>query len=1042
MISFFTRHPTAANLLMLIIAVAGLVTLPTLKRETFPDFSSQEVEVRVVYPGASAADVEDAICERVEDAIDGISNVEEVRCESREGIAITVARLIEGADFSRFLDDVKTEVEAIDNFPDEAEPPTIKQLGRTDRVISIAVTGPMSPGHLRAYAEELKGRLQQLEDVSQVTITGFSTRQLKVEIPAVILYQYGLSIPDVAKVITNQSVNLPAGSIETSERDILLRFDDERRSVHELAELSIIGGESGAVLRLGDIATIRDGFELAEEKIFYDGQRAALLNITKTKQQDALNVVAAVKGFVAEEQRRAPPGVRFKLTQDMSSIIRDRLQMLLKNGWQGLVLVFATMWVFFRFKVAFWVAMGLPVSFLGGLFCMTLFGYSINMLTMVALLIALGLLMDDAIVIAENVVTHLKQGKSGLEAAIDGVRQVLPGVTSSFLTTVAVFGPLAFLSGEIGKVLKVLPVVLIMVLAVSLIEAFTILPNHLVHALHNAQAESTGRFRRWFEGRIAWLRQQAVGTIVDWAVTWRYPFLGAVVAIFLISIGMLAGGKLKFQAFPELDGDIVEARVLLPQGTPLARTEGVVDGILAALEKVHTEFSPQQPDGQALVQAVSVTYNLNSDAHESGPHVATVTADLLSSDIRTGRVDDILGLWRDAVGQVSDVISLTFKEPTIGPGGLAIDIRLNGPDLVALKSASLDLQAWLARYRGVSDLTDDLRPGKPELKLTFRESGLPLGVTAADIAQQLRAAYFGITAREITVRSEAYEIDVQLQDTDQASLGVLDSFLIRAPNGQQIPLAAIAEVQVQRGYARIHRIDGRRTVTVQGDVDARFANVNEVLSDTQQRFLPELERRYPSVHIAFEGEAKESGTTGASLQRGFLIGLTAIFVLLSFQFRSYIEPLVVMVAIPLGFVGVVWGHVLMGLDLSMPSMMGFASLSGIVVNDSILLVEFLKLRRREGMTVHDASRRASRERFRAVLLTSLTTIAGLIPLLFEKSLQAQVLIPLVTSIAFGLMVTTVLVLVVIPALFSVLDDFGLTSVSEETEESAGAVVQA
>jgi multidrug efflux pump subunit AcrB len=978
MIRYFASHPTAANLLMLLLVVIGLVAAPTLRRETFPDFTAQEVEVRIAYPGASAEDVEEAICLRVEDALDAISEVDEVRCQALEGMGISVARMREGGDLGRFLDDVRTEVDAIDEFPEQVEPAVISQLGRTDQVVTIAVTGPMSVSDLKAYAEQLKRRLQGLGPVSQVRIQGFSERQLQVQVPQRALVQYGLSVSDMADAIARQSVDLPAGTLQTRDRELLLRFTDLRRTPRELEDLLVVGGASGAEVRLGDIASVEDRFALDEDKTLFNGERAAMLQITKTKDEDALVVIEAVRAFLERERQRAAPGVRLVLTEDVSSIVRDRLQLLVRNGLQGLALVFLVMWLFFQLRFAFWVAMGLPVSFLGALFFMSAIGYSLNLITMVALLIALGLLMDDAIVISENIATHVRKGKQALAAAIDGTREVLPGVVSSFLTTVAVFGPLAFLSGDMGKVLGVLPVVLILVLSVSLLEAFLILPHHLAHALGRGGGHEN-RLRARFNAVLEGLRAQVLGRGVDAVIRARYLFAGVVVALFLVSAGMLAGGQVKFRAFPDIEGDVVEARILLPQGIPLWRTEAAVGHLIAALGRVDDERSPLQPDGQRLVRTIAVRFNHNPDAHETGPHVATVIADLLTAQQRRGGLDELITRWREEAGEIPDVIGLSFKEPRIGPAGLAIDIRLQGPDLAELKAASLALQGWLRRYRGVSNLTDDLRPGKPELRLRLREGTLALGLSAADIAGQLRAGFYGTTASEIQVGPESYAVEVRLADRDRSNLARLEEFRIITPDGAQIPLATIAALKPGRGFARIHRIDGARTVTLQGDVDTRIANASEIIHDTRMRFLPELAERHPTVAVSLEGESKESAKTGASLRRGFLIGLVGIFILLSFQFRSYAEPLVVMAAIPLAFIGVIWGHLIMGLELSMPSIMGFASLAGIVVNDAILLVEVLKRRAREGHPIAQAAGLASRERFRAVALTSLTTIAGLLP---------------------------------------------------------------
>lgn len=1027
MIRFFASHPTAANLLMLFFLAIGIVSLPSIKRETFPDFAAKEVEIRVPYPGATSGDVEEAICQRIEESLDAVNDVKEIRCEARENIAIAVAEMDASGTITRFLDDIKTEIEAIDNFPDQVELPVISQLGRTDEVVSLAVTGPMAPTDLKAYAEDIKDELQALPQISQVEIQGFSQRQLRVLVSQSKLMQYGLSISDVAGAIERQSVNLPAGNLETREQDLLLRFDDQRESVASLQALRIVGAASGGEVRLGDLAEITDRFELDEDKIFLDGRRATVLRITKTKAQDTLKVVDEVQRYVENKRNTVPPGVELVLTRNVASIVRDRLQMLSRNGAQGLLLVFLTMWLFFGLRIAFWVAMGLPVAFLGGLFFMSVVGLSINMISMVALLIALGLMMDDAIVISENIATQLEKGKHALRAAVDGVAQVAPGVVSSFLTTVAVFGPLAFLQGDIGKVLKVLPMVLILVLTISLVEAFLILPSHLGHSLAHRGVKPPGRFRRAFDAGLDRVRHGLLGRLVDAAVHQRYLFIGLVIAIFLVSVGMLASGKLKFQAFPDIEGDTLEARILLPQGTPLSRTEAVVKRITDALAKVDDELSANQPGGARLVEHVSVRYNQNADAYESGPHVATVTVDLLTAERRVGSLDEFTARWRATAGDIPDAIAIAFKEPTVGPAGRAIDIRLTGKDLEDLKTAALELQQWLGRYQGVYDLSDDLRPGKPEITLRLKEGALGLGLDAAGIARQLRDAFYGTTASEIQVGVESYEVDVRLTGADKDSLLDLEDFRVSASDGSLVPLSAVAELVPERGWARIQRINSIRTITVQGDVDTRYANANEIVNDTKKRFLPQLLERHPGVRVGLEGQAKESAASGGSMLRNFAMGLLGVFILLSFQFRSYLEPIAVMVAIPLAFIGVIWGHLIMGLELSMPSMMGFVSLSGIVVNDSILLVEFLKLRVREGISVPEAAKRASRERFRAVLITSLTTIAGLLPLLSERSLQAQILIPLATSIVAGLLASTLLVLFVVPALFSIFADLGWTS---------------
>ncbi|MCP5067414.1 MAG: efflux RND transporter permease subunit [bacterium] len=1039
MIRYFARHPTAANLLMVIIIVLGVMALPGLRRETFSSFAATSVSVTAVWPGAAAEEVEEAVAQRIEDALDGIQGVEEVRSESREGVAVVTVEMADDAEFTTFLSDVQAEVDGISDFPADVEDPVISRLGDTQAVVSIAVTGPMSTADLKAYSELLKRELQLLDRVSLVEVSGFSDHQIQIEISNAAMMQYGLSVRGLANTIANQSVDIPAGVIETRDGEILVRFANERRSPSEFEGLIISGGTQGGEIKLGDIAKIRDTFADPEDKVTFNGERAGILKISKTTSQDSLDIMADLRDFLAAKERTKPPEVKLTMTEDVSSIAQDRLELLTTNAVQGLVLVFGTLWLFLNVRLAFWVAAGLPVSFLGALFVMGQIDYSLNMITMLALLLALGLLMDDGIVLAENVARRLQEGAPPMEAAIEGVRQVSPGVLSSFTTTVCVFLPMAFLEGDIGKVLLVLPVVLIIVLAVSLIEAFCILPGHLGHSLRPYDPSATHRFRRRFDGFIDVVRERWLGRAVDAAISWRYATAGGVVMVFLLCVGLIAGGVLKFQAFPDVEGNVVQARILLPQGTTFDKTEQVVERLTRGLEIVDEEFAPRQPDRQRLVQNVSIQYNTNADAFESGPHVATISVDLLGAEIRDAPMDEIINRWRDEAGILSDVIALKFTEPGFGPSGRPIQIEISGDDLDELKRVSIATQEWLRPIVGVLDLSDDLRPGKPEVNVRLRHGAASLDIQAASIGDQLRAAFQGSTAREIQVGTEGYEIDVSLANADASTLADLEYFQVEVAPGKHVPLGAIAALAPTRGFARVAHVDGRRTVTLTGDVDTQVANTAEVIAALRSELVPDLQERHSAVRIHIAGEAEESGATMASMGRGLLLGLFGVFVLLSFQFRSYVEPIIVMVAIPFAMIGVVAGHLLMGFPLTMPGMLGFVSLAGIVVNDSILLVEFVKLEHKGGRSVVDSARKAARLRFRAVLLTSLTTAAGLLPLLAERSLQAQILIPLAISIVFGVLASTVLVLIVIPALYAILADFKLNEPHRDHEDHSSSV---
>lgn len=1042
MIDWFARHPTAANLLMGAIMLLGLTALPGLQRESLPEIKNDKVQITVVYKGATAEEVEDAVCRRLEDALEGLTELDEMRCEAREGVAIATAVMIEGRDMSRFLEDVKSQVDAIDDFPDDTELPVIEELARTDHVISLAVDGIEDPVSLKAYAEALKSRLLNRENIAEVTIYGFSDHQIRIEIPEWRLRQYGLSARDVANSIARQSVGTPTGRLESKQEDLLLRFDDQRKRVDDFYDLVVISGSSGASIRLGDIAKISDRFDRDEDKLTFNGRRAALLNIAKTRSQDILDILHRVKDFVQREQAKAPPGVHLTLMWDTASVVQDRLDMLVRNGIQGLIAVFLVLWLFFSFRYSFWVAMGLPASFLGTFFLLPLLGITINMISMVGLLIGVGLLMDDAIVISENVAARMAKGDSPLHAAITGTRQVLPGVLSSFATTLLVFGSLAFITGQMGQILRILPIVLIVVLSVSLLEAFLILPHHLSHSLSHMKGKRPSRFRQGFERRFEALRDNRFGPLLDRAIEYRYLTLGIVLMLLILAVAMPVGGKLKFVGFPELEGDMMEARILFPQGTPLARTEAAVQTLKAALQRTDKAFRPLQPEQQSLVSNVAVIYGQNPDAHESGPHVARMLVDLLDTQTRNAKLDEVINRWRQESGQLPDAISVTFTKPAFGPGGRPIELRLLGDDLNRLKAAAGELTGWLGSFRGVNDLSDDLRPGKREYRLHLKPGAGVLGLDARSVADQVRAAYQGIVIDQFPVGPESYEVNLRLAENDRLNAENLYNLSLTGPNGALIPLSAVADVEAVRGWARINRVDRQRTITVQGDVDRTKANAQELLGLAKSSYIPELLKRYPDLRFDVQGESKESAKTGQSIGRNVLLGLIGVYLLLALQFKGYLAPLTVMIVIPSSLIGVVFGHIALGYDLTMPSIVGMASLFGVVVNDSILLVVFIRDARAQGMDVQTAARQAARERFRPILLTSITTIAGLMPLLLETSLQAQILIPLAVSIAFGLTAATVVALFLVPSVYCILDDFNLLgSLHSESDEASADMPQ-
>ena len=1030
MIRYFAAHPTAANILMFIIVLLGIASLPGLTKETFPEITLNQVQVTVAYPGASANEVEESICNRLEDSTDGISFLEERQCLAKDNVGVMTLDMQESGNLKQFIDDITSEVDAINDFPDDAEAPVIKELGRTKPVVSVAINAQLSQPELKDLAEYYRNRLLALPEIPMVEVSGFSTHEFSVLIKAETLQRFQLSIQDIANLIQQQAIDLPAGILEAQQRSYQIRVENERRSIEELSDLVILNDEKGGRIRLGDIATIVDEFTDEEVRVELNGRPAALLKVSKNTSDDTLTVYNAVKAFVEQENTLLPAGTSLVITQDSASIVQDRLNLLLTNGWQGLLLATISLFLFFSWRYTFWVALGLPISFVGGLMVMTVAGISINMISMVALLMAIGILMDDAIVISESIENESRSGKKPIDATVDGISKVGRGVLASFSTSALLFGSLLFLKGDMGQVMGVLPVVLLSVLTISLVEAFLILPHHLRHSLEKHQHETKAPWRVKFEKRFDLLRDKTVA-LAELAIQYRYFTVGTAIGLLLITISLFPAGIVKFKAFPDLEGNVLEARILMPQGTPFDRTEAVVAQLLSSLQKTTTTL-PAENNNEKLIQHVQVFYSSNDDAGEEGAHLATISIDLLDAEKRNTSLNELRRLWLEMTPDIPDAVSILYKEPTLGPAGKAISIRLQAEDLAQLSKASWELQSWLKGYPGVSNVMDDLRPGKPQFKVSLHPGALTSGLNAQQLAQQLRAAYQGIKVDDVYKGREAYEINVKLDTDRKHALSDFEHLSLFNSQGVDIPLSAIATVTEKREFSTITRINHQRTVTISGDIDAAISNTNEIINDTRKRFLSDLQQRYPDIYFSLEGEVKNSKETNSSVLSGFILGIMGVYFLLSFQFKNYREPIVVLINIPLALIGVVWGHKLMGLDITMPSMIGFVSLAGIVVNDSILLVEFVKRRSLEGMLLHDAASQAVRDRFRAILLTSVTTIAGMLPLLAETSLQAQVLVPLVASVVFGMMSSTLLLLLVLPSAYAIMEDLGIRE-NEELE---------
>lgn len=1027
MITYFARHPTAANLLMLVFFVLGLAALPELRRETYPEFEPSSIRINAAYPGADAEIVDETLVQTIEEAIAGLDGIAAMTSQSREGAASITVEVDAGAELSEVLADVKSAVDGLRDLPPDLDPPSVAAASRRAPVASIAVTGPMSAQDLKLYCEQLRRELLQDPDVAQVSLAGFSTHQILIQIKQSALAAHGLGVADVASAVQAQSVDAPIGTIERAGGDILVRYSDKRTSVDALAELVVKGAAGGGEVRLGDVAQIRDTFAIEEEQLQFNGQRACTLGITKTAWQDSLDVLAAIEAFIAAQEGRKPNGVTLTLTQNVAAAIADQIDLLLVNAVQGLLLVFFTLWLFFHVRLAFWVAAGLPVSVFGALWVLGQLGQTINMMTMMGMLVALGLVMDDAIVFAENFAAHRERGATAMRAAVDAVKEVSAGVVSSFFTTVCVFVPLMAIQGSIGRVLQVIPIVLVAVLAVSLLEAFFILPSHLAHTFRDVDPTRRSRARAAFDAWFARFRERRLGGAVDFAVRHRWAALGLTVATLIASVGMVSSGRLRFVAFPAAEGDVAEFRLALPPGAALARTQQEVDRVVAAAWRVNEELTPAQPEGKPLIRNVSARFNYNPDVtDETGPHLATVSVDLLGIEERATTLAAFSQAWREATGPLPGAAVARFAEGTrAGPAGNALQVEIQCEDLDRAKEVSRRIQTWFSANPGVFDVGDNLDPGSEQVRVRLKPGAGSSGLTGSALAQQVRSALAGVSLQTFHSKGEDYELYVELEQRGRDTLADLEYLPISVAPGVKMPLGSLASIEVSSSFARLTRRDSVRTVTVTGNISAVEANASEVMGRFMAEVAPEIEREFPEVRLAPGGAAKQSADTLGSMMRGMGIGLFGVFVLLSLQFRSWVAPVIVMLAIPFAFIGVVWGHLLMGMPLSTQSIFGLVAIAGVVVNDSILLMEFINLARARGAAPTEAAGLASRDRFRAVLLTSATTIAGLFPIMFETSRHAQSLVPVAASIVFGLAASTVLVLILIPAAYAALADVGL-----------------
>jgi multidrug efflux pump subunit AcrB len=1037
-IAWFVRNGVAANLLLLLIVAGGVLTIPTIRKEVFPEFSSDMISIAVVYRGAAPEEVEEAVCIRVEEAVHGLDGIRRIRSTAAEGAGSVVIELLPGADARRVLDDVKARVDAIDTFPVETEQPIVQEIVLRTQVISVAVAGDVDEWTLKRAGERVRDEMSNLPGITQVELVVARPYEISIEVSEATLRQYALTFDEVARAVRRSSLDLPGGSIRTDGGEFLLRVKGQAYRAPEFERIPLRTLPDGSRLLLGDVARVLDGFEEDPQAARFDGLPAVVVQVFRVGDQSALAISEAVQSYVEEAGARLPEGIHLTAYQDYSQYLRSRLELLLRNGRNGFILVFLVLALFLRFRLAFWVSIGIPISFLGTLWLMPGLEVSLNMLSLFAFLLVLGIVVDNAIVVGENIYSHNQRGKDGVRAAIDGTREVLVPVVFAICTTIAAFVPMLMVEGNTGKVLKGIPLIVIPTLVFSLLICLFAVPHHLTR-LRLERGEGDGfhplrKLQRAFREGLERFVHRIYRPTLEWCLRLRYLTLAIGLGSLLLSVGLVGGGWLRFQFFPPVEGDDIAAFVTMPEGVSPEVVREAVGQIEAGARQLRLEYEGRVRDNggevfrHMLASIGDQPYRTAASRNAGGtgrsfarPNVGEVHIQLAPSEARAITATEVVNRWRELTGDIPGAVELLFTSSLFSSGN-PIDIQLTGPDVGRLREAAEELKTALGQYEGVFDIADSYRAGKLEILLAIQPSAEAAGLTLDDLARQVRQAFHGEEAQRIQRGRDDVRVMVRYPESERRSLSNLESMRVRLPDGVEVPFAAVAEARTGRGYSTIQRVDRQRAINVTADVDLSQASPAEILKAMQAKELPDLVMRHPGLRYGLEGEQREQAETMAGLARGFVLALIMIFALLGIPLRSYLHPLVVMSAIPFGFFGAIVGHLIMGLHLTVLSMFGFVALAGVAVNGSLIIVDFMNRLRREGVPIHDALVRAGLSRFRPVLLTSLTTFAGLTPLLLERSVQAQFLIPMAVSLGFGVLYCTFTTLLLVPVQYLIAED--------------------
>ncbi len=1035
-IAWMARNPIAANLLMVGLLLGGLWAAFDVQKEVFPQFQLDVVSISVGYPGAAPEEVEQGILRPVEEAVRGVDGIRVITSQAREGRGSVTIELVAGANRMKAFQDIDQAVSRIRTFPDDAERPEVGLESRQVEVLRVGIFGPVNVWTLRQLAERVRDQLLSSPYITQIELSRVPDYVTHVEIPRERLREYGLTLDQVARLIESSSEDVAAGSVQTSAGEILLRVKARKQWADQFARIELLTSETGTPLRLGDVATIDDGFTEGNFHSQFNQQPSVELQVYRVGDQSPLQIAAAVEEVMALAETQFPPGVKWRLDNNNAEDFRSRLALVLENGLLAIVIVLFTLALFLEFRLAFWVMAGMAVSFVGGILFLPVVDVSINMISLFGFLMVLGIVVDDAVVVGENVFELRQKGMGPLEAAIQGTREVGAPVVFSILTNVVAFVPLLFIPGETGKFWRPLPIVVIVVLMLSLLEALFILPAHLAHLRASPRRTGLGArlhaLQQGFTGHFARFVDRFYRPVLRSCLRLRYVTVAASIALFAVVVSYSTSAHMGMILMPEVSANEIEAGVRLPVGATPDQAAAVAEAVTAATVKLFEEQGFDEV-------AEGVMTNVRGDSF------IDVELVMLPPDQRTKSAAEVIQIWRDSIGDIPGVDRITF-EAERGPGGHRrdINVHLSHNDIGWLEEAAGLFAQEMEGYAQARDVNDSFSRGKLQYDFELLPEGRALGLTPAEVGSQLRGAFFGSLALRLLRGTNEIEVRVKLPEEERKDLYNLEELVIRTPEGTEVPLLDVAEVRRSEGFARIDRRDGRRIVSVSMDVEPDRAT-GQVIAAIDEDVLPRLARDYPGLTWTFEGNNAEMRTAMRSLWGGFGLAMFVVYGLLAVAFRRYVQPLIVMIAIPFGIIGAVVGHMLLGFDLSLISFMGVIALAGVVVNDSLILVDYAnRLRQRDsGVGVEEAITFAGLRRFRPIFLTTATTFLGLVPVILETSLQSQHIIPMAISLAFGIAFSTGVTLVLVPCLYVMVEDLGrLTGFSARYAGASGEASRA